>query len=115
TGNREMADDLAQEVFLRIYRASGRFEPRAKFFTYLYRVTLNLCYNYGAKAKRQQATSLNAGQKGQSGGDMPALELVDPVGSAEEQVSRLELSAVVREAVDSLPEQQREAVSMQRF
>lgn len=115
TGNREMADDLAQEVFLRIYRASGRFEPRAKFFTYLYRVTLNLCYNYGAKAKRQQATSLNAGQKGQSGGDMPALELVDPIGSAEEQVSRLELSAVIREAVDSLPEQQREAVSMQRF
>lgn len=115
TANREVADDLAQEVFLRIYRASGRFEARAKFFTYLYTVTLNLCRNYGVRAKRHQATSLNASKEGQNGGDMPARELVDPIGSAEEQVSRLELSAVVREAVESLPEQQREAVSMQRF
>jgi RNA polymerase sigma-70 factor, ECF subfamily len=115
TGNREIANDLAQEVFLRIYRASGRFEPKAKFFTFLYRVTKNLCSNYLAKAQRRQTTSLDATRKGQNGGDIPAPELVDPIGSAEEQVSRLELSAVVREAVESLPEQQREAVIMQRF
>ena len=115
TGNREIAGDLAQEVFLRIYRASGRFEAKAKFFTYLYKVTLNLCRNYRAKAQRRQTTSLDATRKSQNGGDMPARELVDPTGSAEEQVSRLELSAVVREAVESLPEQQREAVILQRF
>jgi RNA polymerase sigma-70 factor, ECF subfamily len=115
TGNREIADDLAQEVFLRIYRASGRFEARAKFFTYLYRVTKNLCHNYRVKTQRRKTTSLNADRTGHNGGDMPARELVDPIGSAEEQVSRLELSAVVREAVESLPEQQREAVILQRF
>lgn len=109
TGNREVAPDLAQEVFLRIYRASGRFEPRAKFFTFLYRVTLNVCRNHRSKASRRQSTSLDERQ------DEYGHDLVDPIGSAEEQVSRLELSDMVREAVESLPEQQREAVFMQRF
>ena len=112
TGNRETAEDLAQEVFMRIYRASGRFEPRAKFFTFLYRVTVNLCRNHAAKAKRRQTSSLDAPINGQDG---PGRELVAPIGSAEDQVSRMELSEVVREAVDSLPDQQREAVSLQRF
>lgn len=115
TGNREIAGDLAQEVFLRIYRASGRFEAKAKFFTYLYKVTLNLCRNYRAKAKRRQTTSLNAPRAGNDGDTLPTRDIEDPIGSAEEQVSRLELSKMVREAVDSLPEQQREAVVLQRF
>ena len=115
TGNREIASDLAQEVFLRVYRASGRVEAKAKFFTYLYKVTLNLCRNYRAKAKRRKTTSLNSRRKGQGGEDLPTRDLVDPIGSAEEQVHRMELSTMVRQAVDSLPEQQREAVILQRF
>ncbi len=115
TGNKEIAQDLAQEVFLRIYRASGRFEARAKFFTYLYKVTLNLCRNQRAKAQRRQTTSLNSPRRGAGGSELPERELEDPIGSAEEQVSRLELASMVREAVDSLPDQQREAVVLQRF
>lgn len=115
TGNREIAQDLAQEVFLRIYRAAGRFEARAKFFTYLYKVTLNLCRNQRAKAMRRQTTSLNAPRRGQGDDELPGREIEDPTGSAEEQVSRLELAAMVREAVEALPEQQREAVVLQRF
>lgn len=115
TGNREIAHDLAQEVFLRIYRASGRFEARAKFFTYLYKVTLNLCRNQRAKAQRRQTTSLNATRRGRGDEELPLRELEDPTGSAEEQVSRLELAEMVREAVETLPDQQREAVVLQRF
>ena len=68
-----------------------------------------------AKASRRKTTSLNSSRKGASGEDLPTRDIQDPIGSAEEQVSRLELSAMVREAVDSLPEQQREAVMLQRF
>ena len=100
---------------MRIYRAAGRFEPRAKFFTYLYRVTSNLCKNHRAKSQRRQTISLNGSQKTDEGAELPAQELVDPIGSAEDQVSRLELSAVVRQAVQTLPRQQREAVILQRF
>ena len=115
TGSRAAAEDLAQEVFLRIYRASGRFEARAKFFTYLYKVTLNLCRNARAKASRRKTTSLDQPRKGRNDSEMPGLELEDPKGSAEERVARLELSEVVRNAVDQLPEEQRVVVVLQRF
>ncbi len=114
TGERESAEDLAQEVFLRIYRAASRFEARAKFFTYLYKVTLNLCRNARAKAKRRRTNSLDSGPPGFE--DQPLSRLLeDPRGSAEEQIERQELSEVVREAVMSLPEEQRVAVVLQRF
>lgn len=112
TANKEVTHDLAQEVFMRLYRAAPRFEPRAKFFTFLYRITLNLCRNYRAKAKRRQTYSLDDAGDGQTG---PTRDLVDPTGSAEDEIARQELSVVVRQAVDALPEQQREAVILQRF
>lgn len=115
TGSREVSADLAQDVFLRIYRAAGRYEPKAKFFTFLYTVTLNVCRNHAAKSKRRPTSSLDAGRDAQDGSELPAHELVDPTGSAEDQVSRLELSDVVRRAVESLPLEQREAVMLQRF
>lgn len=115
TGSRETAIDLTQDVFLRIYRAAGRFEPKAKFFTFLYTVTLNVCRNHAAKAKRRPTLSLDSTRVGQEGEVMPSRELIDPIGSAEDQVSRLELSAEVRKAVDSLPQEQREVVMLQRF
>lgn len=115
TGSRETAVDLTQDIFLRIYRAAGRYEPKAKFFTFLYTVTLNVCRNHAAKAKRRPTVSLDATREGQEGDVLPSRELVDPFGSAEDHVSRLELSAEVRKAVDSLPQEQREAVVLQRF
>ena len=44
-GNRQRAEEIAQDVFLQIYRAAGRYEPHAKFTTWLYRIATNACLN----------------------------------------------------------------------
>lgn len=113
TGDATEAEDLAQEVFLRIYRAADRFEARAKFFTYLYQVTLNLCRNERAKVRHKRNTSLDAPIK--NGEPDTVRQIEDPAGSAEDLLARQELGEAVREAVLSLPEDQRVAVMMQRF
>lgn len=111
TGDREGAHDLAQEVFLRIYRAAGRFEAKAKFFTYLYKVTLNLCRNARDKTRRR-GVNLSLDDHPEEG---RALELPDPAGSSVDAVQRTELAAAIKRAVLSLPEDQREVVLLQRY
>ena len=111
TGDADAAQDLAQEVFLRIYRASERFEAKAKFFTYLYKVTLNLCRNARDKSRRRQSHSLDEEPtEGRAARQVP-----DPGGSAADILDRQELSDVVRQAILELPEEQRELVLLQRF
>jgi RNA polymerase sigma-70 factor (ECF subfamily) len=112
TGDADAAQDLAQEVFLRIYQAAGRFEAKAKFFTYLYTVTINLCRNARDKLQRRKTYSLNVNPFEEDG---PARDLPDPAGSAADQLDRKELSEIVQQAILSLPEEQRELVVLQRY
>lgn len=107
TGDAENAEDLAQEVFLRIYRAAPRYEPKAKFFTYLYQVTLNLCRNERERSGRRKASSLDAGEKGW---DIP-----DPEVGAEGLVQRQETASQVQAAIQELPQEQRQLLVLQRF
>lgn len=110
TGDAENAEDLAQEVFLRIYRAAPRYEPKAKFFTYLYQVTLNLCRNERERNSRRKATSLDS-----RGGDDKAWEIADPEVGAETLVQRQEVAAQVQAAIQQLPQEQRQLLLLQRF
>jgi len=57
--NHSDAEDIAQEVFLRAYKALPDYEPRAQYFTYLYKITKNLCLNYLRKKKLVQFFSLD--------------------------------------------------------
>lgn len=110
TGDREAAEDLAQDVFLRIYRAAPRYEPRAKFFTYLYQVTLNLCRNEREKSQRRRAQSLD-----QNTDESRPLEIPDPEGGAEQHIEREETAAQVQAAIQELPAEQRELLVLQRY
>jgi len=112
TGDADAAQDLAQEVFLRVYQAAGRFEAKAKFFTYLYTITINLCRNARDKLQRRKTYSLSSNPFEEDG---PAREVPDPAGSASDQLDRKELSEVVQKAIMSLPEEQRELVLLQRY
>lgn len=112
-GDRSHADDLAQEVFLRLYRARHRYQPRARFETYLHRITFNLCLNHADRAKRRRALSLDVHRDDE---ERPAIEPLDPSG----RLPLLDLEAgerarLLREAVEELPDTQRRALVLARF
>lgn len=110
TGDAENAEDLAQEVFLRVYRAAPRYEPKAKFFTYLYQITLNLCRNERERNQRRRTTSLDSRTGDDKGWDVP-----DPDIGAETLLQRQETASQVQAAIQELPNEQRQLLILQRF
>jgi RNA polymerase sigma-70 factor (ECF subfamily) len=112
-------DDVAQEVFVRIYRSKHTYEPKAKVGTWIYRVTVNTCLNeirrLGADKNRRVA-GFSAVFGDDDGGDAAAEALADRAAPAPTQrMEAGEVEARVREAVDALPEQQRLAVVLSRY
>ena len=112
-GRREHADDLAQETFLRLFRARHRYRPTARFETYLHRIVLNLCLNHIESQKRRRTLSLGVPTLDEDG---PPADPPDP--SPREPLAVLqrdERARLLRTALDELPETQRQAVLMARF
>jgi len=116
-GNRADAEDLAQETFLKVYRARGRYEPTAKFTTWLYRVAVNTCLNEVRNRRNRPtygAVSLQSTVTGEEDG--VGATLPDPAAESPSQnAEREELRGRVRAAVDELPERQRLALLLNKF
>jgi RNA polymerase sigma-70 factor, ECF subfamily len=114
-GNREEAEDLAQEVFLRVYRARKKYRPRAKFSTWLFTIANNLALNALRRRQRRPVVSLNVRDSGPLGA-RPAEQLARDGGQQPGQhMQQEELAAVVRSALDDLNERQRVAVVLNKF
>jgi RNA polymerase sigma-70 factor (ECF subfamily) len=114
-GNPDEAEDLAQEVFLRVYRTRKKYRPRAKFSTWLFTIANNLALNALRDRKRRPAVPLELQQ---SSGDVPTLTAAPaqtrdapPAHSLQQQ----ELAAVIRTALDGLNERQRVAIVLNKF
>jgi RNA polymerase sigma-70 factor (ECF subfamily) len=108
-GNKSDAEDLAQEVFLRIYRSRARYEPAAKFTTWLYRVAANACLNE-VRDRRRRPTFAAAAL------DEPGAPATDGrAASPVEEAERSELREQVRAALAELPERQRMALLLNKF
>ncbi len=114
-GNRADADDLAQEIFLKVHRARARWRPEAKFTTWLYRVAANACLN--EVRNRKQRPTHGAATLAEGGGEAWAAATVSARADVEPHVAaeRAELHAQVRAAVDALPERQRLALLLNKF
>jgi RNA polymerase sigma-70 factor (ECF subfamily) len=114
-GNTEEAEDLAQEVFLRIYRARKKYRARAKFSTWLFTIANNLALNALRSRRRKAAVPLDASDSGPLG-PRPAERLVhDKAEQPSQQIQHQELAAIIRRALDGLNERQRAAVLLNKF
>lgn len=109
------AEDLAQRVFLQVYRSAKRYKPTAKFTTWLFTITRNTILNEHRRRSRHAAESLEALQNpryGESSGwEAPDATTPNP---SQEVVER-ELQDKIMEAVQELPEAQRTAVILCRY
>ncbi len=112
--NSAAAEDLAQEVFLRVYRSRGNYEASAKFTTWLYRIATNLAVNYARDTRHERAeNTVSLDEPDENTG--LTMDIADGSLSAEEMLVRRERLAAIREKVQALPERQRLAVVMHKY
>src|SRR5581483_6032113 len=114
-GNAEEAEDLAQEVFLRVYRARKKYRARAKFSTWLFTIANNLALNALRTRQRKPVVPLPVSDSGPLG-PRPAEQLAfDHREQPTRRLAQQELAEVVRRAVENLNERQRIAVVLNKF
>ncbi len=110
TGDRDSAEDIAQEVFLRVFKAAKDYKPQAKFRTWLFTIATNLCLNEIRTNKNRPGivdlTNLNEQE----------YPIVAPEASSPQKAAEnTELSAAVREAIRNLPENQRITILLREY
>ena len=114
-GNADEAEDLAQEVFLRVYRVRKKYTPKAKFSTWLFTIANNLALNALRDRKRRPVLPLEVHESGPLGPrptEMAAASRdVPPTHNLQQQ----ELAGVIRVALDELNERQRVAIVLNKF
>jgi RNA polymerase sigma-70 factor (ECF subfamily) len=114
-GRMEEAEDLTQDVFLRIYRARKGYRPRAKFSTWLFTVANNVAANHVRGKRRKRLVSFGK-PVADSQGMQPAEERVQArEGTPSTQMRQAELAEIVREAVGELGDEQKLAVLLNKF
>ncbi len=110
-GREEDARDVVQEAFLRAYRGLRGFKGEAKFSSWLYRITLNLCRDWIRRERRAPIAQVPEGTDPMDLVD----EHVQPSESVEELVARREMSDAVARAMAELPEEQRTAILLKEY
>ena len=112
--NASAAEDLAQEVFLRVYRSRESYEASAKFTTWLYRIATNLAVNHARDTRHERPEiTVSLDEPDQDTGT--SFELPDGALTAEQNIVRRERLLAIRSKVQALPERQRLAVIMHKY
>ena len=112
-GDRTQAKDLAQEVFIRVWQAAKTYKPEAKFTTWLYRITANLCLNELKSSRRRKLFQFL--QFGKDQENTIEEVLVDASPSPEDLLLSREQSRQISDALQSLPDNQRLALILKRY
>jgi RNA polymerase sigma-70 factor (ECF subfamily) len=109
--DRQDAEDLTQDVLLRVYRSRKRYEPRAKFATWLFHISQNVARNAFRNRRRLVSPGLTMDRIEQCYVSRPETEITSPSRALE----RSELASAVRDAVSGLAGRQRAALEMHQF
>lgn len=110
-------EDVAQKVFVRIYKARMSYEPRAKVKTWFYAITVNACLNEIRHLRTEKNRAVNSFTAvfGERAADDGPLEFEDPSAVAVPDLDEGHVAQRIKRAVDALPEQQRLALVLSRF
>jgi RNA polymerase sigma-70 factor, ECF subfamily len=109
-GNPSEAEDISQQVFLRIWRNAKRYRPDAKFTTYLFTITRNLVFNESRRKSRKKEVSSDEREENSN-----QLVPTSPDRQPDAELLQAELQSAVDAAIGSLPEAQRMAVVLRRY
>jgi RNA polymerase sigma-70 factor (ECF subfamily) len=107
-----VSEELSQEVFLRVYRSRGTYEPTARFTTWLFRIATHLALNW-LRDGRNERGQVRLDDDGD--GDAPAREVADRKPSVEQLMVYQARLREVKDAIALLPEKQRAAVLMHKY
>lgn len=109
--NRAIAEELAQDVFLRVYRFRNRYQPEAKFSTWLFRITTNVALNWRRDTRREAAhLRLDSALH-----DVRRIQVPDQALRADQQLLAEYHAKEIRNAIESLPSKQLAAVLMHKY
>jgi RNA polymerase sigma-70 factor (ECF subfamily) len=112
--NTAVAEDLAQEVFLRVYRSREKYEASAKFTTWLYRIASNLAVNHARDTRHQRPENTVSLDEPEPDTGL-TMDLPDTSLTAEEAILKRERLAAIRQRVEALPERQKMALIMHKY
>ena len=111
-GDEVEAEDIAQQVFVRVWKSAPRYQPTAKFTTWLFKITRNLVFNEVRRRKRHPASSL---EQSVDSDDRP-MQIIDRSAKAPDcTLLEAEMQKAIQCAIDGLPEAQRMAVILRRY
>jgi RNA polymerase sigma-70 factor, ECF subfamily len=112
--NQSVAEELAQEVFLRVYRSRQGYAAEAKFSTWLYRIATNLALNHLRDTRNERAElSVSLDEPDDESGR--AVDVADSHSTIEQELVERERLKEIRKHVEALPERQRLAVMMHKY
>ena len=115
-GHRDLAEDLAQDVFLRVYRARKRYVPGAKFSTWLFTIANNVARNAIRSRSRRQEVLIAPQASGAMGANpLEQLALAASGQTPTRQLDKSEMAEIVQLAMTSLNDRQRMAVLLSKF